>query len=389
MDELENREVLMHRSHKRRFSRSVIGVTAVVLFLGAAFTIHNLKGSKAQQASANKPRPAAVAPPTTAPAVPSPKADTPFATAGLVTRTPSVAATVAPVALTQAAPAAAPNTPAAQPAATDTQAPPPADPAVSLSSPQASAALQQGEAKLKAGDPLEARRLLNEALQSGKLDAADQANAKATISHISQKVVFSPQRFDDDPYGGTFTVPPGGVLAKIAQHYTVPWEFLANLNNITPRSLRAGQTIKIIKGPFHAVVNKSAFTIDIYLHALPGKEGSMYVTTLPVGLGRDNSTPTGLWDVGGKLKNPKFWGLADMKPVEGGAPDNPLGKYWIALTGLDGHAVGKTSYGIHGTNDPNSVGTMASHGCIRLRDADIALVYSLLSSSKSTVLVVK
>jgi lipoprotein-anchoring transpeptidase ErfK/SrfK len=372
----------MHRARKRHFSRSVIGVTAIVLILGAAFTIHNLKGSKAQQASAIKPPPPAVAPPTTAPAIPSAKADTPFATAGLVTQTPPVAATVTPVALTHTAPAT-------QPAAAAAQAPAPADPADSLSSPQASAALQQGETKLKAGDPLEARRLLNEALQSGKLDAADQATAKATISHISQKVVFSSQRFDDDPYGGTFTVPPGGVLAKIAQHYTVPWEFLANINNITPRSLRAGQTIKIIKGPFHAVVNKSAFTIDIYLHALPGKEGSMYVTTLPVGLGRDNSTPTGLWDVGGKLKNPKFWGLADMKPVEGGAPDNPLGKYWIALTGLDGHAVGKTSYGIHGTNDPNSVGTMASHGCIRLRDADIALVYSLLSSSKSTVLVVK
>jgi lipoprotein-anchoring transpeptidase ErfK/SrfK len=368
----------MHRSRKRRFSRSIIGVTAGVLILGAAFTLHKLSGSRAEQAV--EPRPTvAKAPPTTAPAVESAKPQTPFASTGLVTQTPSATPVVTPVALVHTAPAT-------QPAANAIEA---ADSKNALSSSQAAAAFQQGQAKLQAGDPLGARRLLNDALQSGTLDPADLAAAKAAISHINQKVIFSPEHFEDDPYGGTFTVPPGGVLAKIAERYTVPWEFLANINNITPRSLRAGQTIKIIKGPFHAVVNKSAFTIDIYLHALPGKEGSMYVTTLPVGLGRDNSTPTGLWDVGGKLKNPKFWGLADMKPVEGGAPDNPLGKYWIALTGLQGQAVGKTSYGIHGTNDPNTIGTMASHGCIRLRDADIALVYSLLSSSKSTVLVVK
>ncbi len=386
----------MHRSRKRRFSRSVIAVTVVVLALGAALTIHKLNGTKAETIAPPKPT-LTQGQPATQPAVPAPaaaKADLPFASPDLVTRTPSAGATVTPAALNH--PAAPAPTPATH-AASQAPAPAPAqavstasvDASFALSAPQAEAALQQGKAKYTAGDLLEARKLLNDALQSGKLDPAAQADAKATISHISQRVVFSTERFADDPYGGTFTVPSGGVLAKIAQRYTVPWELLARINNITPRSLRAGQTIKVIQGPFHAVVSKSAFTMDIYLHALPGQKGSMYVTTLPVGLGRDNSTPTGLWDVGGKLKNPKFWGLADMAPVEGGDPNNPLGKYWIALSGLDGHAVGKSSYGIHGTNDPNSVGTMASHGCIRLRDADIELVYALLSSTKSTVLVVK
>jgi L,D-transpeptidase ErfK/SrfK len=44
-------------------------------------------------------------------------------------------------------------------------------------------------------------------------------------------------------------------------------------------------------------------------------------------------------------------------------PDNPLGKYWLGLSA--------PGYGIHGTNAPASIGTFATHGCIRLRADDI------------------
>jgi lipoprotein-anchoring transpeptidase ErfK/SrfK len=64
-----------------------------------------------------------------------------------------------------------------------------------------------------------------------------------------------------------------------------------------------------------------------------------------------------------------------------------LGKFWIGLAGTDGQAIGQTSYGIHGTIDPDSIGKMASMGCIRLRNEDIALVYEMLVEGKSTVIV--
>jgi len=50
-------------------------------------------------------------------------------------------------------------------------------------------------------------------------------------------------------------------------------------------------------------------------------------------------------------------------------PKNPLGERWIDLG---------DSYGIHGTIEPDSIGTAASRGCIRLRDADIIEVYNFL-----------
>jgi lipoprotein-anchoring transpeptidase ErfK/SrfK len=113
----------------------------------------------------------------------------------------------------------------------------------------------------------------------------------------------------------------------------------------------------------------------------------MFVTAFRVGLGKSDSTPTGTWLVtqGGKQKNPKFWGAGDLPPMEADDPKNPLGEFWLGLTGLDGNAEGRESYGIHGTIEPDSIGRQASLGCIRLGESDIALVYELLADGKSKV----
>ena len=44
-------------------------------------------------------------------------------------------------------------------------------------------------------------------------------------------------------------------------------------------------------------------------------------------------------------------------------PGNPVGTRWMGLS--------KHGYGIHGTNEPNSIGKAASHGCIRMAKADL------------------
>jgi lipoprotein-anchoring transpeptidase ErfK/SrfK len=129
--------------------------------------------------------------------------------------------------------------------------------------------------------------------------------------------------------------------------------------------------------------------MEIWLGGEPRTPGSVYVTTYRVGLGRDDSTPTGKWLVEPqrKLKNPTYYSPRGEGVIAADDPKNPLGEYWIALTGTDGQAVGKTSYGIHGTIDPTSIGKQSSLGCIRLRNEDIARVYEMLVPGKSTVLV--
>ena len=53
--------------------------------------------------------------------------------------------------------------------------------------------------------------------------------------------------------------------------------------------------------------------------------------------------------------------LPDLIP--GGAPENPMGARVLTLSG------GK--YAIHGTNRPESIGTYASYGCVRMFNEDV------------------
>ena len=122
---------------------------------------------------------------------------------------------------------------------------------------------------------------------------------------------------------------------------------------------------------------------------LPGEKSCMFVTSYPVGLGQDDSTPIGTWMIEPhrKLKHPTYYSPRGEGVIAADDPKNPLGGYWIGLTGTEGQAVGKMSYGIHGTIDPNSIGKQSSMGCIRLRADDIAVVYDMMVEGKSTVVV--
>jgi lipoprotein-anchoring transpeptidase ErfK/SrfK len=247
--------------------------------------------------------------------------------------------------------------------------------------------LVDAKSKLDSNKPLEARKILNTALVSNTLSEADAKSAKQFLNQINAIVVFSTKRFADDEFGGTFTVPPGGVLAKIAQSHEVSPDLLMRINGITDaRRLRAGQNIKVLNGPFHALVSKGQFSLELWLGE-PQAKGSMYITSFPAGLGKDDSTPSGVWAVQNKLKNPAYYSPRGQGIIAADDPKNPLGEFWIGLTGTDGHAVGKTSYGIHGTVDPNSIGKQESMGCIRLKNEDVAQVFDMLLEGKSTVTV--
>ena len=252
------------------------------------------------------------------------------------------------------------------------------------------AAFSLARTKIAAGDLTQAREVLNNALMVGMLSDTEATEAKTMITDMNKTLIFSSRRLPVDPWIISHEVEPGEVLAKIGSMNGVTASFLQQINGIADaRKMRAGYTIKIVKGPFYAVVTKHAFIMDLYLGA-PGGPGSMYVTTYRVGLGTDDSTPTGKWMVepGKKLPHPTYYPPTGQGPViEAEDPRNPLGKYWIGLKGIDGPSVGRSSYGIHGTIEPGSIGKQASLGCIRLQSQDVAQVFGLLVEGKSTVVV--
>ena len=101
-------------------------------------------------------------------------------------------------------------------------------------------------------------------------------------------------------------------------------------------------------------------------------EGDKLIAAYPVTVGSAHTaSPIGEWKVRGIAKLPTF--RYDKEMLQHGersgnfyvlrpGPRNPVGVMWIALN--------KKGIGIHGTNDPGSIGHAASHGCIRLANWD-------------------
>lgn len=253
-------------------------------------------------------------------------------------------------------------------------------------------ALTQGKTLKDEGKLVEARTLLNAAVLSGGLPVpADAEAAKLLMREINEVLVFSPQRIAGDPWVDEVTLRPGDRLTKIANDIDVPYELILKINGLADaRRVRAGQRLKVVKGPFHAVVSKSRFTIDLFLGS-PGGTDAMYVTTFRVGLGSNDGTPTGVWRVSpeNKLKNPTYFSPRGEGVIHADDPENPLGEFWIGLMGVEGQAVGKTSYGIHGTIHPESIGKTESMGCIRLLNEDVAQVFQMLFETRSLVRVIE
>jgi len=232
---------------------------------------------------------------------------------------------------------------------------------------------------------IDARDRLNETLP---LPMSEQQRefVKKQLSELADKWLFSRTIFPQDKLCSSYKVHPGELLSTVGKQFKVPYEILMKINKIgRPEALQAGDTIKVINGPFHVRVYRSTFTMDLYLQ-------NTFVRSFPVGLGKPGmETPTGLWVVkkGGKMIAPTWTDPISGKTYESEDPDYPLGSRWIGLEGIKGDAVGRTGFAIHGTKDPNEIGIAGSQGCIRLQDSNVILVYNLLAPGESRVEIVE
>ena len=244
---------------------------------------------------------------------------------------------------------------------------------------------------------LAARETLSAALLSGHLAGARAEDAREQLELLVDKTIFSPSVYDDDPYTFRYQVKAGDMLSQIERRFELhtPIELILRINRMSDaRKLKARQTLKLVRGPFHAVVNKRTLIMDLYLH----REGlsPVYVRQLRVGLGRDDGTPAGLWRIRHGEKGRRVsWYPPPSSGLKGridwGEPGYAFGEkgIWLPLEGIDENTEGLVGYGIHSTNNPLSVGRTVSLGCIRLLDDDIELVYALLYEKWSTVRVTR
>ena len=249
--------------------------------------------------------------------------------------------------------------------------------------PEATSLITEAKALLSEnpGKLVEARDKLNQALRM-PMSPQQRSSVKEQLSELSNQWLFSRNVLIDDPLCESYMVKSGDLLSSIGDKFKVPYEFLMRINRISdPRSLQAGLPIKVVKGPFNAKIYRSSFTMDIYLQ-------NTYVQSFRVGLGKNETeTPTGIWRVksDGKLEKPPWPDPVSGRIVYPEDPEYPLGSRWIGLEGLTGEAKNRTGFGIHGTKEPETIGTASSQGCIRLNNGKVILVYNMLFPSLSQV----
>jgi hypothetical protein len=136
--------------------------------------------------------------------------------------------------------------------------------------------------------------------------------------------------------------------------------------NATGQYLHPGQTLRI---------PTDVPNVDVYLDArlLVYRHASEIVRAWDVGIGKvGHDTPLGEFVLGDKESEPSWPGNGELLPY--GHPDNPLGTRWLGW-----HRGGeKSSFGIHGTGEPEGIGARVSQGCVRMRNGDVEELYELL-----------
>src|SRR4029077_20362391 len=152
------------------------------------------------------------------------------------------------------------------------------------------------------------------------------------------------------------------ILSAVARA-GAPRRFVAHTRKLAAK-VTTGQLAK--KYPAVIIVNRGEFRLRLYKNLTLAK-------TYPIAVGRQGlETPAGLYDVQGMQVNPSWhvpnspWAGKLAGKVIPPGPDDPIKARWIGFNG---------GAGIHGTADDASIGTAASHGCIRMHIPDVVDLY--------------
>lgn len=250
------------------------------------------------------------------------------------------------------------------------------------------AAIADGDRKKAAGDLVGARAIYSRVLMNSKTPKSDQDALRSTVATINDELFFSTKVVAGDPIAETYAVQAGDNPTKIAKknQLATDAELIEQINKVKATSLKVGQKLKLIRGPFNAIVHKGDFRVDLFWGPPSDPDSWLYIKSFKAGLGTNNGTPVGEFIVksGSKLRNPPWTNPQTGEKFPANDPKNPIGKRWIGLEGL-GESAKFKGYGLHGTIDPSSIGQQKSMGCVRLGDDDINFLFDVLADGVSAV----
>jgi lipoprotein-anchoring transpeptidase ErfK/SrfK len=166
---------------------------------------------------------------------------------------------------------------------------------------------------------------------------------------------------------------PNGAFAKKGAH--VEAGFVCWLNGLKDaKRLRAGQTLHVPVGEFTLVVLKSRYRLRVFY-------GGGFIKEYVVGLGKDDRTPEGEFVVMTKLEKPT-WTDPNNNVYPNGHAKNPLGSRWFGFQ----NTRKAQGYGIHGTDEPDTIGKNSSNGCIRMLNAEVVELFDWVPRQTKVVI---
>lgn len=151
------------------------------------------------------------------------------------------------------------------------------------------------------------------------------------------------------------TVKYGETLGQISLDYRTPLSKIISANpSVNPNVIYPGQSIVI---PGYPDPNTIPYQIEVSLsnRTLRLVRNGALQKQYPIAVGRMlHATPMGNYIIINKAPN----------------PGGPYGTMWMSLS--------KQHYGIHGTNDPSSIGKAVSRGCIRMYNQNVEELASII-----------
>lgn len=235
---------------------------------------------------------------------------------------------------------------------------------------QEPSSLEMADKYLKEGKKYEARNMLSDIFINKKLPQK-QREIKALLDTLNKELIFSAS---PSPDATMYTVQPGDIISKIAKQFNTNYELIIKINGKSTSRLNIGEKLKILTGKTKIVVSKSDFTLTLLLN-------DQYVKQYRVCIGKDDKTPVGAFEVKNKMQEPTWYSPAGgIFPY--GHKENILGTRWIGFKDKPN----LSGFGIHGTTIPESIGTAASNGCVRMLNSDVEELYDFVTMDTEIVI---
>lgn len=227
-------------------------------------------------------------------------------------------------------------------------------------------------------DPAKARLILENTLRDPDLKPYSDPwrQAVAALSEVNSRVLFTDVPCEDKV---EYVVKQGDSLFRIAQKHNTTAPMVARSNKMDPDkpALYPEHVLRIYKGDWNIKVSKANFMLLLY-------DGERLVKGYRIGIGKQNRTPEGPFIISSKQKNPAWY--PGGKSIAADDPRNPLGTRWLAVTGTDPKTALCKGYGIHGTREPDTIGTESSNGCIRMLNSEVEELHDIIPEGTPVVI---